>query len=45
MRYVDESGTRNLSAQVISGHAKAAVTQVYAERDMALAAEVMGKIG
>ena len=33
------------AAQVIFGHAKADVTQVYAERDMALAAEVMEKIG
>jgi integrase len=33
------------AAQVILGHAKADVTQVYAERDQALAAEVMGKIG
>jgi len=27
------------------GHAKADVTQVYAERHQALAAEIMGKIG
>ena len=33
------------AAQVILGHAKADVTQVYAERDQALAAEVMRKIG
>ena len=33
------------AAQVVLGHAKADVTQVYAERDQALAAEVMGKIG
>jgi site-specific recombinase XerC len=33
------------AAQVILGHAKADVTQVYAERDHALAIEVMGKIG
>ena len=33
------------AAQVILGHAKADVTQVYAERDMALAAEIMSKIG
>ena len=33
------------AAQCVLGHAKADVTQVYAERDMALAAEVMGKIG
>jgi site-specific recombinase XerD len=33
------------AAQVILGHAKADVTQVYAERDQALAAEIMGKIG
>ena len=33
------------AAQVILGHAKADVTQVYAERDMAMAAEVMRKIG
>ena len=33
------------AAQVILGHAKADVTQVYAERDMATAAEVMRKIG
>ena len=32
-------------AQVVLGHAKADVTQVYAERDMALAAEIMQKIG
>jgi site-specific recombinase XerC len=33
------------AAQVILGHAKADVTQVYAERDQALAAEIMQKIG
>jgi len=33
------------AAQVVLGHSKADVTQVYAERDQALAAEVMGKIG
>ena len=33
------------AAQVILGHAKADVTQVYAERDMTTAAEVMRKIG
>ena len=33
------------AAQVILGHAKADVTQVYAERDHALAAGVMKKIG
>ena len=33
------------AAQVILGHAKADVTQVYAERDSALAAEVMKEIG
>ena len=33
------------AAQVILGHAKADVTQVYAERDHALGAEVMKKIG
>jgi integrase len=33
------------AAQVILGHAKADVTQVYAERDHALAAEVMKRIG
>ena len=33
------------AAQVALGHARADVTQVYAERDMALAAEVMRKIG
>jgi integrase len=33
------------AAQVILGHAKADVTQVYAERDNALAVEVMKKIG
>jgi integrase len=33
------------AAQVILGHAKADVTQVYAERDMAMAAEIMRKIG
>jgi integrase len=33
------------AAQVILGHAKADVTQVYAERDHALAADVMRKIG
>ena len=33
------------AAQVILGHAKADVTQVYAERDMATAAEIMRKIG
>ena len=33
------------AAQVVLGHAKADVTQVYAERDAALAMEVMRKIG
>lgn len=33
------------AAQVVLGHAKADVTQVYAERDMAMAAEVARKIG
>ena len=33
------------AAQVILGHAKADVTQVYAERDSALAADIMSKIG
>ena len=33
------------AAQTVLGHAKADVTQVYAERDHALAAEVMAKIG
>jgi integrase len=33
------------AAQVVLGHARADVTQVYAERDTALAAEVMRKIG
>jgi len=32
-------------AQVVLGHAKADVTQVYAERDYALAADIMAKIG
>jgi len=31
--------------QAVLGHAKADVTQVYAERDQSLAAEVMRKIG
>jgi integrase len=33
------------AAQVVLGHAKADVTQVYAERDMALAAKIMGEVG
>ena len=33
------------AAQVVLGHAKADVTQVYAERDTTLAVEVMRKIG
>ena len=33
------------AAQVVLGHAKADVTQVYAERDARLAAEVMKQIG
>lgn len=33
------------AAQTVLGHARADVTQVYAERDHALAADVMGKIG
>jgi integrase len=33
------------AAQVVLGHSRADVTQVYAERDQALAAEVMRKIG
>ena len=37
--------TGSKPAQVVLGHAKADVTQVYAERDMALAAEIMQKIG
>jgi len=33
------------ASQVVLGHAKADVTQVYAERDLSLATEVMRKIG
>ena len=33
------------ASQVVLGHAKADVTQVYAERDLSLASEVMRKIG
>jgi site-specific recombinase XerC len=33
------------AAQVVLGHAKADVTQVYAERDHALAAGIMAQIG
>ena len=33
------------AAQAVLGHANADVTQVYAERDLAKAAEVMAKIG
>lgn len=33
------------AAQVVLGHAKADTTQIYAERDQALAAEIMQKIG
>ena len=33
------------AAQAVLGHARADVTQVYAERDQALAAEIMRKIG
>lgn len=33
------------AAQTVLGHAKADITQVYAERDLTLAAEVMRKIG
>jgi integrase len=33
------------AAQTVLGHAKADITEVYAERDYALAADVMGKIG
>ena len=33
------------AAQVVLGHAKADITQVYAERDHRLAADVMKKIG
>jgi len=33
------------ATQVVLGHAKADVTQIYAERDHALAAEIMKKIG
>ena len=33
------------AAQVVLGHAKADVTQVYAERDQALAAEIMREVG
>lgn len=32
-------------AQVVLGHAKADVTQVYAERDLAKASEIMGRVG
>ena len=33
------------AAQVTLGHSQADVTQIYAERDLTLAAEVMRKIG
>ena len=33
------------AAQAVLGHAKADVTQIYAERDLRLAAEIMGEIG
>jgi len=33
------------AAQVLLGHAKADVTQVYAERDLALAVRIMGEVG
>jgi len=33
------------AAQVTLGHATADVSQIYAERDLSLATEVMGKIG
>jgi integrase len=33
------------AAQVVLGHAKADVTQIYAERDVNLAMDVMRKIG
>ena len=33
------------AAQVVLGHSQANVTQIYAERDMNLAAEIMRKIG
>jgi hypothetical protein len=33
------------AAQVILGHARADVTQVYAERDLARAAAIMAEIG
>jgi len=33
------------AAQTVLGHAKADITQVYAERDLSLAAEVMRRIG
>ena len=33
------------AAQTVLGHARADVTQVYAQRDHALAADIMGKIG
>jgi hypothetical protein len=33
------------AAQVVMGHSKADVTQVYAERDHALAADVVWRIG
>ena len=33
------------AAQVLLGHEKADVTQIYAERDLALALEVAKKIG
>jgi site-specific recombinase XerC len=33
------------AAQVLLGHAKADVTQVYAERDLTLAKQVAAKIG
>jgi integrase len=33
------------AAQVILGHSKADVTQVYAERDMALAVKVISEVG
>ena len=33
------------AAQVVLGHSAADVTQIYAERDMAKAAEVMKQVG
>jgi integrase len=45
LRHENPQGIRLEAAQVLLGHSKADVTQVYAERDVSRAAAVAAKIG